>query len=126
MKKRVAIPVQAGLLSEYFGGCSHYEIFELERKLIGQYNLPVPDGTGIAELPAWLAKNKVTDVIAYKADREIIREFALRKINLFMGVQVDTPQNIIDAYQQGWLESDATIIKELILPVAGDKKERLL
>ena len=120
MIKRIAIPVQDGHLSEYFGGCSHYRIYELDKTITGMFELQVPGGIAITGLPSWLSENGINDVIVYKANPEIIREFALQKINLFMGVAIDTPENIIEAYRKGWLESDAGIIKALTLP-AGNR-----
>ena len=111
--KRVAIPVTNNQLSEFFGECNHYEIFEIDRGVPEKKSIEIPKGTDITELPGWLEKQGVTDVIAYKVNKKIISLFASKKVNLFVGGQVETPQKLIDEYLQGRLESDKKIITEI-------------
>ncbi|SHE78375.1 Predicted Fe-Mo cluster-binding protein, NifX family [Mariniphaga anaerophila] len=113
MKKRVAIPVTNGQLSEYFGECNHYEIFEIDGKLVGKKEERFPAGTVAAELPEWLEKKGITDVIVYRVNSKIIKLFASKKVNLFVGVPIDSPQKLIENYLQGKLESDEKIIREI-------------
>ncbi len=115
MKKRVAIPVVNEQLSEYFGECGYYRIFEIDGKVTNHQKLEIPTGAGVLELPGWLEKMGITDVITYKIDPKIIHVFASKKINLFVGIPVDSPGNLIDAYLQGKLESDDKIIREITL-----------
>ena len=111
--KRVAIPVTNNQLSEFFGTCNHYEIFEIEKNISKSYVLQIPAETDILELPGWLEKNGVTDVIAFRVNRKIISLFASRKVNLFVGVPLDNPQHLINKYLEGRLESDKKIIAEI-------------
>lgn len=111
--KRVAIPVVNHLLSEYFGECSHYEIFEIDKKISGRKTAQIPVGIAFPELPAWLEKQGITDVIAYRVNREIISLFASKKVNLFVGIPINTPENLIEDYLNGKLESDKKIIEEI-------------
>ena len=112
--KRVAIPIKNNELSEYFGGCNYYEVFEIEGKNIRQQKYELPQITSINELPSWLRSQGVTDVIAYKVDKQIISAFAANKVNLFLGIKQNTTQNLITDYLNGDLESDKKIIEELI------------
>ena len=111
--KKVAIPISNNELSEYFGGCNYYEIFEIEGKNIQRKRMELPDVSNITELPNWLESQGVTDVIAYKVDRKIISLFASKKVNLFVGIKQNTTDNLIQDYLNGNLESDKNIIKEL-------------
>ena len=113
MKKRVAIPVTNEQLSEYFGECSHYEIFETDGKIVDRKEAKFPAGTVATELPGWLEEIGITDVITFKVNPKIINLFASKKVNLFVGVPIDFPQNLIEAYLQGKLESDEKIIQEI-------------
>ncbi len=115
MKKRVAIPVVNEQLSEYFGDCGYYQVFEIEGEITSHQKLQIPAGASVLELPEWLGKMGITDVITYKIDPKIIHLFASRKINLFVGIAVDSPGNLIDAYLQGKLESDDKMIREITL-----------
>lgn len=111
--KRVAIPIVDNQLSEYFGTCNYYEIFEIGKNISDRKTELMPVGVAISELPGWLENQGITDVIAYKVNREIIKLFASKKVNLFVGIPIDTPENLIDHYLQGKLESDKKIIDEL-------------
>ena len=113
MKKRVAIPVTNEQLSEYFGECSRYEIFEIDGNFVDHKEAKFPAGTVSTELPDWLEEIGITDVITFKVNPKIINLFASKKVNLFVGVSIDSPQNLIEAYLQGKLESDEKIIQEI-------------
>lgn len=111
--KRVAIPVSKNVLSEFFGECNHYEIFEIEKETITRKLVEAPFEINIFELPKWLKNQGISDVIAYKVNKKLITLFASNKVNLFVGVEKNTPQNLIDYYLQGKLESDKNIITEI-------------
>lgn len=118
MIKRVAIPVENERLSEYFGECSYCQIFEIDGAVAGYQKMQFPAGLVVSELPGWLGEMGVTDVITYKINPKIIHLFASQKVNLFVGVPIDLPGNLIDSYLQGKLESDERIIKEITLVTA--------
>ena len=111
--RRVAIPITNNQLSEYFGGCNHYEIFEIDKRVTGKQSASLPAGIALEELPGWLQKQGITDVIAYKVNREIISLFASKKVNLFVGIPINTSENLIEDYLNGTLASDKNIIAEL-------------
>lgn len=111
--KRVAIPVIEGKLSEFFGQCSHYEVFEIEGKRITSTALEVPPYHDITKLPEWAAQQGITDVIAFKVDKRIIASFTNNKINLYIGVKSNSPDILIEDYLNGRLKSDEKIIKEI-------------
>lgn len=121
MKKRVAIPVTNEQLSEFFGECSHYEIFEIDNEINeikDRREAKFPAGTVAAELPGWLEEKGITDVITFKVNSKIINLFASKKVNLFVGVPIDSPEKLIEAYLQGKLESDEKIIQEITYSTA--------
>lgn len=112
--KRVAIPISNNRLSEYFGGCSYYEVFDIEGNRIQKNKVEIPKVKHILELPLWIEKQGITDIIAFKVNKEIISLFASRKVNLFVGIPQNSPQQLIDDYLNGRLESDQKIINELM------------
>jgi predicted Fe-Mo cluster-binding NifX family protein len=112
--KRVAIPVVKGLLSEYFGQCNHYEIFELDGSNVKSEELEMPPKEDITKLPEWAANEGITDIIVYKIDKRIIKMFTNFRINLFVGIPINTPRNLIDDYISGRLKSDEKIISQII------------
>lgn len=111
--KRVAIPIVNEQLSENFGECNHYEIYEIDKKITDKKTAFLPVGLALADLPGWLKKEGVTDVITYRVNREIINLFASKKVNLFIGIPIKSPEKLIDDYLKGKLESDKYIIAEL-------------
>ena len=113
--KRVAIPIVNNQLSENFGECNYYTIFEIDKKIESAKTALLPDGIKLQDLPSWLKKEGVTDVVTYKVNRLIINLFVAEKINLFLGIAIDTPEKIIDDYMQRKLVSDKKMISELIL-----------
>ncbi len=115
MNRRIAIPVTHGKLSETFGTCQHYEIFELDGNRIHKQETAYPAVTAADGLPQWLYDQGITDVITYKVNPAIINRFVAGKINLFVGIASETPQRLIEDYIQGKLESDESVISEITL-----------
>ena len=111
--KRVAIPIVNNKLSENFGECNYYTIFEIGNKINSAKTSLLPNGISAADLPRWLKSEGVTDVITFRINRQIVNLFVAEKINLFLGIPIDSPENIIDDYLQGKLISDKRIIAEL-------------
>lgn len=111
--KRVAIPVVNNKLSENFGECNYYTIFEIDNKVNSAKTSILPNSISAADLPRWLKSEGVTDVITFRINRQIVNLFVAEKINLFLGIPIDSPENIIDDYLQGKLISDKRIIAEL-------------
>lgn len=113
MRKTVAIPVTNDKLSEFFGECSHYEIFEINRKILSRKEARFPEGTVTSRLPGWLEEKGITDVIVHRVNPSVIHLFASKKVNLFVGIHIDSPKNLIEDYLQGKLESNEQIIQEI-------------
>jgi len=77
------------------------------------HSAQIPEGIALSDLPGWLQKQGITDVIAYKVNREIISLFASKKVNLFVGIPINTSENLIEDYLNGTLNSDKDVIAEL-------------
>ena len=114
MIKRVAIPVSEGKLSESFSQCNYYEIFEISENNITEKEIKEPYKKDITKLPEWMASKGVSDIIAFKIDKSIIALFSPFRINLFVGIPVNTPCNLIEDYNSGTLKSNEKIISEIL------------
>ncbi len=112
--KRVAIPVVSGKLSKYFAQCNHYEIFEIDGLDIKRDEIRVPSAKEIDMLLPWVSSQSITDVITYKVDKRILELFTNYKINLYVGIKIDSPREIIQDYLNGTLKSDKNIIAEIM------------
>ncbi|MCF8298000.1 MAG: hypothetical protein K9J13_10685 [Saprospiraceae bacterium] len=115
--KRVAIPIVNNKLSESFGQCSHYEIFEIDDADVKSYAIEIPQINDIAQLPEWASKQGITDIIAYEIDKSIINLFVKFKINLFVGIAIKSTALLIEDYIKGSLKSDDKIISKIMLGV---------
>lgn len=111
--KRIAVPLVNGKLSEFFGNCNHYEIFEVEGEHIINRKVIAPPNKKITMLPLWASSQGITDVITYKVDVRIMELFANHKINLYVGIGSNLPEEIIQDYINGTLKSDEKIISEI-------------
>jgi predicted Fe-Mo cluster-binding NifX family protein len=111
--KQIAIPITYGKLSEYFGQCNHYKIFEIRENRVISRLLKVPDEIEITSMPLWASEQGITDIITYKIDRRIMHLFAKYKINLYIGIKYTSPEEIITNYLNGKLNSDERIITEI-------------
>ncbi len=87
MNRKIAIPLENGILCAHFGHCGHFALFDTENTEIRHetYVIPPPHEPGL--LPAWLAQKGVTDVIAGGIGQRAIALFNQQKINVFVGAQ---------------------------------------
>ena len=94
MKKRIAIPLENGILCSHFGHCHQFAIIDADIKNISatQFITPPPHEPGL--LPGWLAEKGVTDVIAGGMGQRAISLFNQQNINVFVGAPVKTPAEL--------------------------------
>lgn len=110
--KRIIVPVNKGRLSENFCRCSHYELFEIGGKNVTKRDVA---GNMISEDSKnidWLKEMGATDIICYNIDNKLIDNILGTKINLFVGIPLNTTKAIIDSYLNGNLKSNTSIIKK--------------
>ncbi|MDO9340261.1 MAG: NifB/NifX family molybdenum-iron cluster-binding protein [Bacteroidales bacterium] len=88
MKKRIAIPLENGILCSHFGHCQQFAIIDAENNTISNETLITPPPHEPGLLPAWLAEKGVTDVIAGGMGQRAIDLFNQQKINVFVGAQI--------------------------------------
>lgn len=106
---KIAIPVANGILCPHFGHCENFAIIDAdnEKKLILKTELvePPPHEPGI--LPKWLAEMGVELVIAGGMGGRALELFAAAKIQVVVGAEIDSPENIIAKYFSGTLQTGA-------------------
>ena len=85
MKKKIAIPLENGILCSHFGHCEQFAIIESENSQITGELLITPPPHEPGLLPSWLAEKGVTDVIAGGMGQKAISLFNRQKINVFVG-----------------------------------------
>ena len=95
MKKRIAIPLENGILCAHFGHCEQFAIIDAEDKSIVKESLITPPPHEPGLLPGWLATKGVTDVIAGGMGQRAIGLFNQQKINVFVGAQIKDPKELV-------------------------------
>ncbi len=96
MKKRIAIPLENGILCSHFGHCQQFAIIDTNDKSITEVSLVTPPPHEPGLLPAWLAEKGVTDVIAGGMGQRAIELFNNQKINVFVGAQIKSHSDLVD------------------------------
>lgn len=87
MQKKIAIPLDNGILSSHFGHSQQFAVVDtLNGEIVNEKLLiPPPHEPGV--IPAWLAQHDVTDVIAGGMGQKAITLFNNHKINVFVGAE---------------------------------------
>jgi predicted Fe-Mo cluster-binding NifX family protein len=107
MKKRIAIPLENGVLCSHFGHCKQFAIVDAENNSISGETLVTPPPHEPGLLPAWLAEKGVTDVIAGGMGQRAIDLFNNQKINVFVGAQVKNYSDLANDLINGSLVAGA-------------------
>jgi predicted Fe-Mo cluster-binding NifX family protein len=103
--QKIAIPVLDNKLSPYFASSLLFEIFHVEDQTIVKEYLITASSQESESLPLWLLKNDVTDVITREIEQKEINLFNQHKINVFIGVKLESPKNLVQEYIDGILET---------------------
>lgn len=107
MKRRIAVPTEGGRLCAHFGHCQDFVILDAEdHSIINEISLePPPHEPGI--LPAWIAQQGVTDVIAGGMGQRAIQLFNGHQINVFVGAPMKSPKELAQDLLNGTLDAGA-------------------
>ena len=96
MKKRIAIPLENGILCSHFGHCQQFAIIDTVDKSVSEVNTVTPPPHEPGLLPAWLSDKGVTDVIAGGMGQRAIELFNQQKINVFVGAQIKSHTELVN------------------------------
>jgi len=107
MKKRIAIPLENGILCSHFGHCQQFAIVDAENNLISDEILVTPPPHEPGLLPAWLAEKGVTDVIAGGMGQRAIDLFNQQKINVFVGAPIKKSKDLANDLLNNTLSAGA-------------------
>ena len=94
MKKRIAIPLENGILCSHFGHCEQFAIIDTDNNNVSAEELVTPPPHEPGLLPAWLAERAVPDVIAGGMGQRAINLFNQQNINVFVGAQLKSPKEL--------------------------------
>lgn len=104
MKRRFAIPVNNGLLTQHFGHCSHFVFIDIENsKIISDKTVEAPEHQpGL--LPPWIVERGVTDIIAGGIGNKAIEIFNKHSVNVYAGAPEGEPKELVNMFLDKTLE----------------------
>jgi predicted Fe-Mo cluster-binding NifX family protein len=109
MLKRIAIPLENGILCAHFGHCQQFAIIDTESINIINEVLVTPPPHEPGLLPAWLSEKGVTDVIAGGMGQRAIDLFNQQKINVYVGAPVKSSTTLAEELLAGKLLAGANL-----------------
>jgi Mrp family chromosome partitioning ATPase/predicted Fe-Mo cluster-binding NifX family protein len=110
-KMRIAIPVTAGKLSEHFGHCEKFAIIDADpdTKKVANTETLKPPAHEPGSLPKWLSGLCVDLIIAGGMGRRAQQLFQQNKIDVLIGAPHNNPQELVQQYLTGQLQSGQNI-----------------
>lgn len=95
MNKRIAIPLENGVLCAHFGHCQQFAIVDVENNEIKDVKTLDPPEHVPGLYPRWVAGFGVTDVIAGGMGQQAISLFNQQGINAFVGAPLKPPKELV-------------------------------
>ena len=107
MDKRIAIPLENGVLCAHFGHCQAFAIVEVKDNVIASVQEIVPPEHQPGLYPKWIAQHGVSDVIAGGMGQHAINLFNEQHINVFVGAPIKKANVLVDDFLAGNLSLSA-------------------
>jgi len=107
--KKIALPVEGNILSPHFDHCQYFKIYNVENQLVINEELIKAPVHKLTLLPYWLADHNVTDVITDVIRHKTIEILNQYKINVFVGVRIKDPNELVKNYLEGTLETNGNL-----------------
>ncbi len=110
-KMRIAIPLAQGKLSLHFGHCDQFAIFETDddgSRIISR-NDETPPAHAPGVLPKWLHEIGVNVIVAGGMGQRAQQLFTQNDIQVVIGAQASTPEELVSAYLQNTLATGDNI-----------------
>jgi predicted Fe-Mo cluster-binding NifX family protein len=108
---RVAVPVTDGKVAAHFGHCTHFALFDVDeatKRIVKKELVPSP-GHQPGFLPAWLAGEGVSVVIANGMGSRAQAIFNENRIEVVVGALGDDPEQTVLNYLKGALTTGDNI-----------------
>ena len=102
---KIAIPVVNGQLNGHFGHTQEFYIYKIENNSIAHEEILTPPPHEPGVYPKWLAEIGVTNVIAGGMGKKAIALFNQNKVNVFVGVSIKAPKELVLEFLNGTLET---------------------
>lgn len=107
MYRKIAIPVENGVLSGHFGHAKEFALVEVKDGKVVKNEILIPPPHEPGVLPKWLGDLKATDILSGGMGQKAIQLFLQNNINVFVGVAQKTVLELVDDLITNSLESGA-------------------
>ena len=104
---RIAIPVANEKLCAHFGHCEYFALIDVDspdNKIVST-KMAVPPAHEPGVLPRWLSEIGANVIIAGGMGMRAQQFFAQYGIEVVVGAQPDSPENVVAAYLEGQLQT---------------------
>ncbi|HPB25203.1 MAG TPA: NifB/NifX family molybdenum-iron cluster-binding protein [Bacteroidales bacterium] len=107
MNKKIAIPLENGVLCAHFGHCQTFALVTVENNVITGIQEVIPPEHVPGLYPKWIAQFGVTDVIAGGMGQQAIMLFNQQHINAFVGAPIKNAQELVTDFLENKLQLNA-------------------
>jgi predicted Fe-Mo cluster-binding NifX family protein len=107
MNKKIAIPMENGVLSEHFGHCQYFSIFTVEDNKIIDVKEVTPPEHAPGVYPKFVAQFGTTDVIGGGMGPQAVNLFIAQGINVFVGAPVKSANELVKDFLENKLNLSA-------------------
>ena len=108
---RIAIPLVGGQLSMHFGHCEEFALIDVDEtsKTITTKTVVKSPEHEPGLLPRWLHEKGANLIIAGGMGQRAQGLFAENGIKVIVGASVDTPENVVNHFLQGDLQTGENV-----------------
>lgn len=104
---KVAVPINGTMLSDNFNNCAQILIYDITNKKLVSKLSTLPPQNSIQALNKFTSDMGITDFIVHNIEKSTLTFLADTKINLFVGVEIQPTDTLIEEYLNGTLRSNA-------------------
>jgi len=102
---RIAMPTHGGVLSQHFGHCEQFSVFDIEDQSVRSREDLTPPAHEPGLLPRWLKEKGVTVVISGGMGHRAQMLFEQAGIEVICGAPSESPDAVVESYLKGTLET---------------------
>ena len=107
MNKKIAIPIEDGMLCAHFGHCEYFYVADLDNNEIVKEEMITPPEHRPGLYPAWVAGKGVSIVIAGGMGEKAKELFRKENIELYVGAERKEPKELVLQFINGSLITGA-------------------
>jgi predicted Fe-Mo cluster-binding NifX family protein len=96
MNKKIAVPIENGILTTHFGHAREFSLTTIENNQILKEEILVPPPHEPGVIPKWLGDIGATDILAGGMGQQAIQLFLNNNISVYVGVEQKAPAQLVE------------------------------